>query len=134
MILAATTSTRAALACSALAGALLASLAGAGAADAARLTGRQLVVFDKPSTARSSSVLGAVLSRTGVVKAGPGVPRLGVATVRGPAEALRRLRRDPAVQSVSPEWQRDLRRMPNDPALTMPETEFGGLPGGAPLQ
>ena len=134
MILASTTSKRAILALAVLCVVLVAALAGPGTADAARLTGRQLVVFDKPSTARSSSVLTAVLARAGVVKAGPGVPRLGIATVRGSGEALRRLRRDPAVRSVSQEWQRDLRRMPNDPALTMPETEFGGLPNGAPLQ
>ncbi|MDQ4048854.1 MAG: hypothetical protein M3131_05660, partial [Actinomycetota bacterium] len=107
-------------ACAALAAVLLVSLIGAAAADAARLTGRQLVVFEKPSTARSSSLLGAVLARTGVAKAGPGVPRLGIATVRGSAAALERLRRDPAVQSVSAEWQRDLRRLPNDPALATP--------------
>ncbi len=134
MILAATTWRRTALASAALVAGLLVGLVGAGTADAARLTGRQLVVFDKPSTARSSSVLTAVLSRAGVVKAGPGVPRLGIATVRGGTGELAALRRDPAVQSVSPEWRRDLRRMPNDPALTTPETEFGGLPGGAPLQ
>ena len=121
-------------ACAALVAVLAASLIGAAAADAARLTGRQLVVFEKPSTARSSSALDAVLARTGVSKAGPGVPRLGVATVRGPAAALARLRRDPSVRSVSAEWQRDLRRVPNDPALATAETAFGGLPGGAPIQ
>ncbi len=132
--LAGATRSRTACACAAVAAALLLALLSAGAADAARLTGRQLVVFDKPSSARSSSVLTTVLARAGVVRAGPGIPRLGIATVRGPEGALARLRRDPSVRSVSPEWQRDLRRMPNDPALTTPETEFGGLPGGAPLQ
>ena len=120
--------------CAALAAVLALALAGAGAADAARLTGRQLVVFEKPSTARSSSALDAVLDRTGVAKAGRGVPRLGVATVRGPASAIARLRRDPSVRSVSAEWQRDLRRLPNDSALAVPETAFGGLPGSAPIQ
>ena len=118
----------------ALAVALLVSLAGAGSADAARLTGRHLVVFEQPSTARSASSLRAVLARAGVVRTGPGVPRLGVVAVRGPAAAIGRLRRDPSVTSVSAEWQRDLRRMPNDPALATPETAFGGLPGGAPIQ
>jgi len=118
----------------ALAAALVISLVAAGAADAARLTGRHLVVFDKPATARSSPVLTAVLSRAGARKAGTGVPRLGIATVRGSAAALGRLRDDPSVRSVSPEWQRDFRRMPNDPALATPETEFGGLPGGSPIQ
>ena len=110
------------------------TLAGASAADAARLTGRQLVVFEKPSTARSSSALDRVLDRTGVARAGRGVPRLGVATVRGPAAAIARLRRDPSVRSVSAEWRRDLRRLPNDSALSTPETAFGGLPGSAPIQ
>jgi len=134
MSLAAATRSRTLHPCAALAAALVLSLLAAGTADAARLTGRHLVVFDKPSDARSSSVLTAVLSRAGVTKAGRGVPRLGVATVRGSAPALARLRRDPSVESLSPEWQRDFRRMPNDPALATPETEFGGLPGGAPIQ
>jgi len=125
---------RAALVAALIVAALMLSLVAAGAADAARLTGRQLVVFDKPTAVRSSTVLTAVLSRAGVVKAGRGVPRLNIATVRGSGAALARLRRDPAVRSVSPEWQRDFRRMPNDPALATPETQFGGLPGGAPIQ
>jgi len=118
----------------ALGAALALTLVCASSVDAARLTGRHLVVFDTPSSARSSSVLSAVLARTGVTKAGRGVPALGIATVRGPAAALARLRRDPSVKSVSAEWQRDFRRMPNDPALSTPETEHGGLVGGAPIQ
>ena len=125
---------RGARGCAALAAVTALSLAGAGAADAARLTGRQLVVFENPSTARSSSALDGVLRRTGVTRAGRGAPRLGVATVRGPATAIARLRRDPSVESVSAEWQRDLRRLPNDSALAVPETAFGGLPGSAPIQ
>ncbi|MGI8946030.1 MAG: S8 family peptidase, partial [Thermoleophilaceae bacterium] len=121
-------------ACAAVAGVLALSLLVAGAADAARLTGRQLVVMDKPAGARSASGLGAVLARTGVRKAGRGVPRLGIATVRGSPAAIARLRRDPAVEAVSPEWQRDFRRFPDDPALGAPETQFGGLAGGAPIQ
>jgi serine protease len=103
-------------------------------AGAARTTGRYLVVFKRPVTARSASAVSAVLARAGVSRAGRGVPRLGVATVRGGRRALRSLRRDPAVASVSPEYLRRLRRVPNDPALHTPETEFGGLPGGAPIQ
>ena len=111
------------------------ALATAAPAEAARPTGRLLVTFQKASVARSSSALGAVLARTGVRRAGRGVPRLGVATVRGSAGAVARLRRDPAVRSVSVEWQRDLRRTPNDPALTTPETEFtAGVPPGTPIQ
>jgi CRP-like cAMP-binding protein len=90
------TTSRTARACAALSAVLALSLAGAGVADAARLTGRQLVVFEQPSTARSSSALDRVLDRAGVARAGRGVPRLGVATVRGPAAAIARLRRDPS--------------------------------------
>lgn len=41
-------------------------------AHAAQPTGRYLVVFDEPQTARSSSLVSAVLARTGVVRAGRG--------------------------------------------------------------
>lgn len=117
----------------ALAGAIV--LAAAAPAGAARPTGRHLVSFENPSVARSSSALGPVLSRAGVRPAGRGVPRMGVATVRGSAAALARLRRDPAVRSVSVEWERDLRRAPNDPALSTPEAEFtADVPPGTPVQ
>jgi serine protease len=125
---------RAPRACAAVVTAFALALLGAASADAAHLTGRYLVAFDKPATVRSSSALRAVLARIGVVKSGHGVPALGIATVSGPAAALARLRRDPGVRSVSAEWQRDFRRMPNDPALSAPENEYGGLPGGAPIQ
>jgi len=111
------------------------ALAGAAPAGAAKPTGRHLVTFEKGSTARSASALGAVLSRTGARRAGRGVPELKVATVRGSAAAIARLRRDPSVRSVSVEWERDLRRTPNDPALATPETEFtSGVPPGTPIQ
>jgi serine protease len=104
-------------------------------ASAARPTGRYLVTFEKSRTATSSAALRAVLARTGVTRAGRGVPALRIATVRGPAAAIARLRRDPTVRSVSVEWERDLRRMPNDPALIQPETEFtNGVPAGTPIQ
>ncbi len=104
-------------------------------AHAARPTGRYLVVFDEPQTARSSAAVSAALARTGVVRAGRGVPELGMATVRGSRAALSRLRRDRAVESVSVEWARDLRRTPNDPALSTPETAFtNGVPAGTPIQ
>ncbi len=104
-------------------------------AHAAQPTGRYLVVFDEPQAARSSSVLSAVLARTGVVRAGRGVPELGIATVRGSQAALSRLRGDRTVESVSVEWARDLRRTPNDPALSTPETvSTNGVPPGTPIQ
>ncbi len=88
-------------------------------------TGRYLVTFDEKRTARSSALLREVLDDTGVRRAGDGVPKLGVATVKGSAEAIAELRRDPAVRSVSVEYRRELRRTPNDPAL-------GGQEAGAP--
>jgi len=88
-------------------------------------TGRYLVSFDEKRTARSSALLREVLDDTGVRRAGDGVPKLGVATVKGSAEAIAELRRDPAVRSVSVEYRRELRRTPNDPAL-------GGQEPGAP--
>lgn len=104
-------------------------------AEAARPTGRYLVTFEHHGTARSSAALGAVMARTGVARAGRGVPSMGIATVRGGPLALRRLRRDRSVRSVSIEWERDLRRMPNDPALNTPETSFtNGVPAGTPVQ
>jgi len=116
-------------------GACLLAVLAAGPASAARPTGRYLVTFDHGAPAQSASALSAVLARTGVVKAGRGVPELRIATVRGEGAALARLRRDPAVESVSVEWERDLRRMPNDPALSTPEsTASNGVPAGTPIQ
>lgn len=111
------------------------ALAPVGPAQAARPTGRYLVTFEHHGVARSSAALGAVMSRTGVRQAGPGVPAMGIATVRGSQAALARLRHDRSVRSVSVEWARDLRRMPNDPALSTAETSFtDGVPSGTPIQ
>ena len=101
------------------------------AARAAEPTGRWLVSFENRSTARSASALGAVMARTGVERAGRGVPGLGIATVDGPAAAIASLRRDPAVESVSAEWRRDFRRLPNDPGLSEQEPD---APAGTPIQ
>jgi serine protease len=113
---------------------LLAAMLTVPAAQAARPTGRWLVTFEDREVARSSAALSAVLGRAGAVRAGRGVPALGIATVRGSRAAIAALRRDRRVRSVSREWARDLRLMPNDPALHQREDEFGGLPGGAPVQ
>lgn len=113
----------------------LAVLGTAAPAQAARPTGRYLVTFEKGPTARSSAAASAVLARTGVRQAGRGVPALSIATVQGSSSALARLRRDRSVRSVSVEWERDLRRMPNDPALSTPETQYtNGVPPGTPIQ
>ena len=100
-------------------------------AAAAERTGRWLVVFEHRATARSSSQLSAVLARTGAERAGRGLPALGISTVDGPAAAIARLRRDRAVESVSAEWRRDFRRVPNDPGVTQQQTE---APAGTPVQ
>jgi serine protease len=116
----------------AAAGALLLALAVAAPAGASvHRTGRYLVVLNQGGGSRASA---AVLSRAGVRLAGRPAPKLGVEPVRGSLSAIRALRRDPAVKSVSPEYTRDLRFLPNDPALTTPETEFGGIPGGGPIE
>jgi len=94
-------------------------------------TGRYLVSFDTKRTAQSKALLGDVLSDAGVRRAGAGVPELGMATVKGSPEAIAELRRDPAVKSVSVEYKREFRRVPNDPGLRGQEP---GAPGGTPLQ
>jgi serine protease len=104
------------------------------AAERPRPTGRWLVVFRHPATARSSSTVSALLARAGARQAGRGAPKLGVATVRGSAAAIRALRRDRRVESVSREWYRVLRRVPNDPALHSVENEWGGVQGGGVIQ
>jgi serine protease len=119
----------------ALLAAAAAALLGAAPAQAAQPSGRLLVSFEETGVAKSSARLSAVLARTGVRKAGRGIPALGIATVRGSGAALAKLRRDPSVRSVSVEWERDLRRMPNDPALGAPEARFtSGVPAGTPVQ
>lgn len=106
------------------------------AAERPRQTGRWLVAFEAGSTARSSSSLAAVLGRAGARRAGRVVPKLGLATVRGSDAAIRRLRRDPRVASVSREWYRVLRIVPNDPALHIAESasEWPGTAPGTRLQ
>ena len=108
-------------------------LAAASPVAATEPTGRYLVALERPAAASSASAVSAVLSRAGARKAGRGEPRLGIVTVRGSAAAIRALRRDPRVESVSREYYRRLRRTPNDPALATQETAFGGA-AGAPIQ
>ena len=94
-------------------------------------TGRYLVTFQSKRTARSSALVADVLRDAGARRAGSGVPELGVATVKGPPQAIAALRRDPAVKSVSVEYRREFRRTPNDPGLGGQEP---GTPGGTPRQ
>ena len=111
--------------------ALAAPAAQASAAE--RHTDRWLVVLERPGNARSPGVVDRLLDRTGTQRAGPGAPSLGVLTLRGPMQAIARLRRDPAVERVSREWVRKLRRVPNDPALGAPEDQYA-VAAGTPIQ
>jgi len=99
-----------AIAAAALAAALLAA-----PAHAAEPTGRHLVLLEEGTGARAAA---AAIARAGARRDGRGVPRLGVVTVTGPAAAIRALRRQPGVERVVPEYRRELRREPNDPAWT----------------
>jgi serine protease len=102
-------------------------------AAAGRHTDRWLVVLERPAQAAAPAAVNRLLERTGVRRAGPGAPSLGVLTVKGPRRAIARLRRDPAVKRMSREWVRELRRLPNDPALSAPEGEYNVAPG-TPIQ
>src|SRR5918996_1505135 len=83
--------------------------------------------------ASAPALVARLLDRTGTRRAGPGAPSLGVLTLRGTSRAIARLRRDPAVERVSREWVRKLRRVPNDPALGTAEDEFNVV-AGTPIQ
>ncbi|HEV2875291.1 MAG TPA: S8 family serine peptidase [Thermoleophilaceae bacterium] len=121
-----------------MAGALATVAVAAFAAPAAqasveRHTDRWLVVLEQPDHARSPGPVERLLDRTGMRRAGPGAPGLGVLTLRGPSRAIARLRRDPAVDRISREWVRELRRIPNDPALATAEDEYN-VAAGTPIQ
>jgi serine protease len=102
-------------------------------ASAERHTDRWLVVLERPGQAHSPEAVERLLDRTGTRRAGPGAPGLGVLTLRGPHRAIVRLRADPAVESLSREWVRKLRRLPNDPALAAAEDQYNVAPG-TPIQ
>jgi serine protease len=102
-------------------------------AAAPRHTDRWLVVLERAGQAESPVAVERLLDRTGMRRSGPGVPSLGVLTLSGPARAIARLRRDPAVAGVSREWVRELRRVPNDSALGTAEDRYA-VPPGTPIQ
>ena len=114
-----------------LALALALAPARAGAASEQR-TGRLLVTLK--DGARASSVL----ALAGVRRDGAQVPQIGLVSVRptggAPPSLLAPLiRRLPGVRHVEVERRHELRVVPNDPSLTMPETA-PGTPAGTPLQ
>ena len=113
--------------------AVAALAAPAAQAAAGRHTDRWLVVLERPGHASAPALVDRLLDRTGTRRAGPGAPSLGVLTLRGTSRAIARLRRDPAVERVSREWVRELRRLPNDPALGTAEDEYNVV-AGTPIQ
>jgi serine protease len=113
--------------------AVAALTAPAAQAAGGRHTDRWLAVLERPGQATAPAVVDRLLDRTGTRRAGPGAPGLGVLTLRGPSRAIARLRRDPAVKSVSREWVRRIRRVPNDPALATAEDRYNVV-AGTPIQ
>jgi subtilisin family serine protease len=117
----------------ALAGALTMLALAAGPAAAGPLTGRALVLLERPhGTGAHAAAARAFLARTGARRDGPAVPELGLVTVAVPAGKASaftaRLRRDPDVRSVQLERRHALRYRPNDPALSAPDPAAGSAP------
>jgi len=122
--------------------ALVAALAplSAPAQAAPERTGRLLVTLDKPQSTSAAGVraAAAVLALDGLRADGAQVPQIGLVSVR-PIGGLALsalagiLRRLPGVRSVEVEHRHALRFVPNDPALTAPESS-PGTPAGTPLQ
>jgi subtilisin family serine protease len=117
----------------------VAGLAVAAPTAGAAGTGRLLVSLRPASGARAhASAATAVMARAGARRAARSVPQIGLVVVR-PArgESLRalarRLRTDPRVRAVSAEQRATLRRTPNDPALSAPETA-SGTPAGTTVE
>jgi subtilisin family serine protease len=125
----------------ALGGSLILTASAAQASDAAggQLTGRVLVSL-RQTDGRHAAAAGATAfeARTGAQRAGPAVPQIGLVTVSLPpgtsfAAYARRLRSDPDVKAVSLERRFTLRFLPNDPALTAPESSLG-TPAGIAVE
>ena len=108
-------------------------------AASASTTGRLLVSLERDAPLRAhAAVARAVVARAGARPSGRAVPQIGLVVVRprageSLAELAVRLRADPTVRSVSAERRATLRAVPNDPALSTPETA-SGTPAGTPVQ
>ncbi|MBW3652894.1 MAG: S8 family serine peptidase [Actinobacteria bacterium] len=121
--------------------ALVAALAppAAQAQAAPERTGRLLVMLDRPpaTSAAGARAAAGVLALDSVRRDGAQVPQIGLVSVR-PAGGLalpalaRILRRQPGVRSVEIEHRYALRFLPDDPALSAPESS-PGTPPGTPL-
>lgn len=90
------------------------------------------------TTAANAAAASAVVAGAGARRSGHSVPQIGLVTVRPrPGETLARLRErlraDPRVRSVQAERRHTLRELPNDPALSAPETA-AGTPSGTVVQ
>jgi serine protease len=113
------------------AGGLLALVLAATPASAS--TGRLLVSLDRADRGDVE----AFLQRTGLRRAGPVVPEIGLVTVAAPASAagadvlVRRLDALPGVRRAQPEGRMQPRLVPNDPAVNTNESRSGS---GAPLE
>ena len=102
-------------------------------AQAEELTGRLLVSLEERG-AQARAAAPAVLARASARRAGRSVPEIGLVTVAPATAAVaRRLRSDPAVRAVDLERRAKPRLIPNDPALSDPETARG-TPPGTPVQ
>jgi subtilisin family serine protease len=101
---------------------------------AAEPTGRLLVSLTDPG-AKARAAAPVVIARAAARRAGPSVPQIGLVTVRPAggdgslAGLARRLRADPAVRAVDVERRAVPRFVPDDPALSDPETAPGTPPG-----
>jgi serine protease len=113
--------------------ALVVLVLAAAPAPGAPLTGRALVLLDRPHGASAhASATRAFLARAGARADGPAVPALGLVTVDVPAGTnasafTARLRRDAVVRSVELERRQAPRYQPDDPALTTPEPAAPGV-------
>src|SRR4051812_37629103 len=97
-----------------------------------------------PEMTRKLILLAAFACLALAPPAGAAVPRTGrylvvgrdgkVVPLRGTRPAVAAVRRRRGVAAVTPEYTRELRLAPSDPALSTPETEFGGIPGGGPVE
>lgn len=125
----------------AVAAALIAPPAGALASRGAA-TGRVVVLLRHPVSSPGAAREAATPEGSGGRADGPVVPAIGLVTLRpgrgvSPAALARRLRARPGVASAQVEHRYRLRaspgRLPDDPALTMPET-WPGTPAGVPLE
>lgn len=103
-------------------------------ARAEETTGRILVTVDKSASTRAQS---AMLRSAGAT-AQDRIPEIGLVAVepkagQSVADTLKALKDTPGIKTAGVERRAKLRALPNDPALTTPETT-PGTPAGTPVQ